>query len=183
MAGREEAKLALLRDLPVEHGQVLVQGRRLVEALIDVLEEPGRDLAEQVELVVRPEQERLMEHGRHQGVRRLVARHVRHQDAGPLLGLAQTRHDPRVAGRLRLADAAVQVVPLLEVEVDQVVPADRLPQRHGDAVDVHTTQVRKIAGRRLRRQGDLLQVGQLGTNLGLPAIGWTSAHGNPSPQA
>ncbi|MYF04988.1 MAG: hypothetical protein F4230_08450 [Holophagales bacterium] len=142
-----------------------------------MLEEPRGDLAEEVELVVRPEQEGLVEHGGDQGVGHLVPGDVGHQDAGPLLALAQAGDDLRAARLLRLAQPAVQVVALLEVEVDQVVSADRPQQRHRDPVHLHAAQVREVAGGRLRRQTDLLEIGQLGANLGLPGVGRRLRHG------
>ena len=61
---------------------------------------------------------------------------------------------------LRLLDARVEIVPLLEIDVDDVIPADRAGQRNDGAGNVDARQLRDFARLGLQPQGDLFEVFQ-----------------------
>ena len=64
MRSGQESKRGVLRDFAVNHRDELVPARRVIEPHIEVFKEPSRDVAEHVELVERPQEERLMQHCR-----------------------------------------------------------------------------------------------------------------------
>ncbi len=103
---------------------------------VEILEEPGGDLAEPVELIEHAGEKGLVEHGRGQGVGDLVAGDIRDEDAESTADFGELGGGgvvPRLAG---LTDSAVDVVPLVEVEIDDVVAAGgavekgRIRRRH-----------------------------------------------------
>jgi len=125
VAGRHVTEPAPIRDLAVDHGHELLDVGRLVEPRLDVLDELRRDLAGHLELVVRAQQERLVQHRRHERVRDPVSRDVRQQDSCAMPVALELRDHLRPARRGRSRDERVQVVPSLEVDVDDVVAAQR----------------------------------------------------------
>ena len=161
LPGRKEPERPLRGNLPVEKRHELVSAGRAVQPRVQVLEQPGRDLPIAVELVQRPEQERLVNHGRQQRVGHLVPRRVEHGDARPVAATPQSIHDRRRSPRFRLGDSRLQVVTLLEIDVDEVVASHRAAQGTGASPDVEPGQPRHLSRFRHEPVGDLLEVPQL----------------------
>ena len=112
------------------------------------------------ELVQRPEQERLVNHGGQQRVGHLVPRRVEHGDARPVGTTPQSIHDRRRSPGFRLGDARLQVVTLLEIDVDEVVSSHRAAQGTGASPDVDPGQPGHLSRFRHEPVGDLLEVPQ-----------------------
>ena len=136
LRGREEPEPRVLGDLSVDHRHELVRARRLVEPRVQVLEEPARDLAVGVQLVDRPEQERLVEHRRDERVGDAMARDVENRDPGGAPAAQQVLYNLAAALLVGLLDAPFEIEPLFEIDVDQVIAPDDAVQGEGAAVDV-----------------------------------------------
>ena len=124
-------------DLPVDHCEVLVDVGRAIESFVDVLEDLRRDLPEDFELVVRPEQERLMQHGGDHRVGHSMSRNIGHQNARSIPASAELPHNDVVTLTLCILYTGAQVEAFVEVDVQDVIAADPAPQRHGEPMDVH----------------------------------------------
>ncbi len=171
VARRDETERAPGRDLAVDHRHVLVDGRGLVEALVDVLEELRRDLAKAIELVIHTEQERLMQHRGDHRVGEAMSRHVGHENAGPIAALPELGGHRLSVLALGERDAPLQVIAPLEVDVDDVIAAEVPVQRQRAPVDVEAAQSGNGAGRSPQRLRQLAKVAQLFVGGGIEYFG------------
>ena len=161
MTRRNKTETTIVPDLSVDHGQELVDTRRPVEALVDVLEQLGGDLAEPIELVVDTEQECLMQHCGDKGVGDAVSGDVREQNTRTVTASPEGYRQVKLALSLGLLDSTGQVVAPIEVDVDDVVPADRFLERNRDPADIHPGQSGDFARTGFEGCGDLLEVPEL----------------------
>jgi hypothetical protein len=131
---------------------------RLVEACVQVLEEPLRDLPPSVKLVERSNQEGLVQHGGQQRVRNLVPGHINERNPSHPLTLVEVFDDIVPARPARGLDPRRQVEPLLEVDVDKEVAAHRSVESERPSPDVDAVQLWHVARLRLQLFGDLAEV-------------------------
>src|SRR6185295_1155215 len=129
LRSRQEPEAGVLRDLAVDHRDEFVVAGRLVESRVEVLEQSLRDLAEDIELVKRTEQERLVEHRRQQRIGRLMSRDIDQRDAGSPLATQEIFDNLRPLLLRRVLDPGLQVEPLFEVDIDDVIAADEARKR------------------------------------------------------
>ena len=78
----QEAKRRIFGDLPVEHCDELIHRRRPVEPLVQILEQPSRDVARDVQFVQCPHEKRLVKHRREHSVRAMMAGNIDQRDPG-----------------------------------------------------------------------------------------------------
>ena len=165
MRGRDETELCVFGNLAVDHRDVFVRSRRLIETRVEVLEQPARDRAELVEFVDRAQQKRLVQHRRHEGVGDLVARHVDHGHSRHALTAPEVGLDLGPALIVRGADARLEVESLLEVDVDQVISADKAIERQRAAEDVDAAKARRLAGLGHQVARDVFEIRELAPEL------------------
>ena len=161
MPGRQEAKLRIVRDLAVDQRHELVRARGLIEPGVEVLEQSPGDLAVAVQLVDRAEQKRLVEHRRQQCVRHAMTRDVDQRDTTFVLAALQVFNNIETAFGTRPIDTRCQIEALLEVDVRDVVAANRAAHLERSAPDVKALERRHLTGQRHQLLCDVLKVLQL----------------------
>ena len=180
LSGGQEPECGVLRDLAVHQRDELVRARRLIEPRVQILEQALRDHAEHVQLVERADQKSLMQHGRQQRIGDPVPRHVDHRNPGHPLAAIEIGHDIGPAVIAGLLHPRLEIEPLLEVHVDDVVPAHRAAQRKDAAPDIDPGKPRQIPRLRHQISGDVLEVVELAGELLQQGrsirIGWQCAH-------
>ncbi len=129
-AGGEKAERGVLGDLAVDHRHVLVRARGLIEPRVQVLEQPARDLSIAIQFVDRPQQKRLVQHCGQQRVGHLVTGHVHDRDPRFVLATLEVVGDVETPFLTGAFDPRVQIETLLEVDVGDVIAADRPIERH-----------------------------------------------------
>ena len=120
-----------------------------------------RNLAIDVELVERADEKCLVEHRRQQGVRHPMPGHIDDRNPRRRLAPLQVLDDVGPALLARAGNPCLEVEALLEVDVDDVVAADRAGQRPRAAPDVDARQPGHLARQRKQMAGDVLKVLEL----------------------
>ncbi len=123
-------------NLTVDERDVFLERERVVEAGVEILEQPCGDLAEAVELVQYASEKCLVEHGCRQRVGDLVAGDVADEDP-EAMAVLQPRGDLNGAVFDARADSAVEVVAPVELDVDDVVPARSAVEKDRVPVDLN----------------------------------------------
>ena len=102
-----------------------------------------------------------MQHRGHERVGHPVPRYIENGDPGGLLAAPQVLDDLQSPLLGRLPDSEIEIEPLLEVHVDQVVSAHRTVQGECAAVNVHAAEPGDVARFRDQMFDDLFEILQL----------------------
>jgi hypothetical protein len=102
-----------------------------------------------------------VEHRGHERVGRVMPRDVEQGDARHPLASLQVFHQLRLSRRGGVLDSGLEIKPLFEVDVDQVIPADYTVEGKRPAADINALQPRDFPGLWHEVSGNIFEICQL----------------------